>query len=271
MKTLMTLFFATMLVGASCQTSPDWSKLSDAWSLQALLKVDQGEIVLDQNTVGQIFICATNMPHEFPDSNPEMPYEDFHNLIIPIFSTIQIAHGITIQGFDLTGKLQEQLLSEMETMNQAEAELAMQDFWSSEIDKEFFLAEIGNFLKEAGIQKNHIYVSLQVPKPGGETWFRTIEITDEIIESEATTGIESLILDESQDWQMFPNPTSGGCLHVQGIPENSNSVRIMMMSGQIVEEVLISNKPTTIDVSELAPGMYLVQVGNTVPKRLVVD
>jgi hypothetical protein len=115
-------------------------------------------------------------------------------------------------------------------------------------------------------------VSMQVPMQAGEyKVFTTVKLAQPEIVS--TVSIQDVYADE-WEIQVFPNPTKD----VLNINMSSGIVpeRIMILqtNGSIVKEVSVSTANTTLDCSDVAPGMYLVYIeqgGRFAVKPFVVE
>ena len=66
----------------------------------------------------------------------------------------------------------------------------------------------------------------------------------------------------SGDFSVYPNPTTGA-LNIQGkMNELGNQVRIYDLTGRLVATHTLSNLPSTLDVSMLHNGLYMIGIGS---------
>lgn len=74
-------------------------------------------------------------------------------------------------------------------------------------------------------------------------------------------------------FNIFPNPVTGGELKIELNETSPATVNIVNVAGQAVHTYTVENQFNTVDVSSLAPGMYLVhltQNGITATKKMVI-
>ena len=81
-------------------------------------------------------------------------------------------------------------------------------------------------------------------------------------------NINPLLLPEPQgapasgDFSIYPNPTTGA-LNIQGkMSELGNQVRIYDLTGRLIATHTLSNLPSTLDVSMLHNGLYMIGIGS---------
>ena len=66
----------------------------------------------------------------------------------------------------------------------------------------------------------------------------------------------------SGDFSVYPNPTTGA-LNIQGkMSELGNQVRIYDLTGRLIATHTLSNLPSTLDVSMLHNGLYMIGIGS---------
>ena len=96
------------------------------------------------------------------------------------------------------------------------------------------------------------------PNSGEEygTWTLGGSVGEDVSE---TSGVDALML-PIDDWTMFPQPAADR-LVINGLT-GAGTVTVLDLSGRTRMQVLVRATTETVDVSELATGMYLVQVGN---------
>ncbi|WP_073283140.1 S8 family peptidase [Hymenobacter psychrotolerans] len=76
------------------------------------------------------------------------------------------------------------------------------------------------------------------------------------------------------DWHLYPNPASGQ-VRVE-VPARLGAQRLQLLNslGQVVQQIVVTGPGTSLDVSGLAAGLYLVRVqgaAGTVVRRLLVQ
>lgn len=80
--------------------------------------------------------------------------------------------------------------------------------------------------------------------------------------SDEVTGMESINSDISSAINLYPNPVED-ILYVKGITLNSkeSTISIIDVSGRRIKDVMINNeKEVRVDVSELSPGLYYLNI-----------
>ena len=86
---------------------------------------------------------------------------------------------------------------------------------------------------------------------GGETIFCR-ETSD--LDCELTSSSE---VGKISGWQIFPTLTNS-MIHLTKFPPRSSTLFIVNSWGRVIEEIRAETMPTTLDVSELIPGIYTV-------------
>ncbi|MCE2495406.1 MAG: T9SS type A sorting domain-containing protein [Flavobacteriales bacterium] len=61
-------------------------------------------------------------------------------------------------------------------------------------------------------------------------------------------------------FNIFPNPVSNGALKIELNETSPATVNTVNVAGQAVHTYTIENQYNSVDVSNLAPGMYLVHL-----------
>ena len=87
-----------------------------------------------------------------------------------------------------------------------------------------------------------------------------------------TSGIYESTLEQVQ---IYPNPTDGELNISYNVGANQlTKVVIRDLSGKLIKEVSVSSQSgknlVTIDVSKLDAGVYLIETGSTITKRIVI-
>ncbi len=78
----------------------------------------------------------------------------------------------------------------------------------------------------------------------------------------------------SASFKLYPNPANGMVYISANSGAQLSSVTMVNLLGEVVAQQTVNNNSTTLDVSHLAPGIYLVQVNSTegmLTQRLVVE
>jgi hypothetical protein len=77
-----------------------------------------------------------------------------------------------------------------------------------------------------------------------------------------TPSVQSFVTEQVDNFQIFPNPSNGYFKLLLNNPEDAATIRMFDMQGRVVLEQ-VSNAPVaTFDVSNLAKGVYAVNVTN---------
>ena len=63
---------------------------------------------------------------------------------------------------------------------------------------------------------------------------------------------------ENQNIVIYPNPTLGK-IHIT-LSENANSCQILNLTGNVVEEIVVSSPRLELDLNHLPSGVYLIKV-----------
>ncbi|MHA7058742.1 M14 family zinc carboxypeptidase [Aquimarina sp. M1] len=69
-----------------------------------------------------------------------------------------------------------------------------------------------------------------------------------------------------EKFQIYPNPVIDGVLYISGVSNLETYITIYNYAGQKVINTTLKN--TTVDVSNLSVGLYLLQIGNDTDKRI---
>jgi hypothetical protein len=80
------------------------------------------------------------------------------------------------------------------------------------------------------------------------------------------TGIQNLA--ESTNILLFPNPVTT-TLHIENIPNQLRDMAILSVTGDVIATEKITNTNTTIDVSNLAAGIYFLRLDEKTFKKFV--
>jgi uncharacterized protein YjdB len=106
-------------------------------------------------------------------------------------------------------------------------------------------------------------VIIATTQDGGKVATCTVTVTQQ------ATGVEAA---EVSLVSMYPNPVTNGELRVDLSTDNeqwtmnNGGIEIYSLSGTLVSRHTTAGETTTIDVSQLAKGVYLVKVGSKVGK-----
>lgn len=87
------------------------------------------------------------------------------------------------------------------------------------------------------------------------------------VESSYSTSVEVV---EQPTFSVYPNPASR-LMVVDALQGDINEIRVLNMQGQVVRQKIIFGPKSTIDISGLNTGLYLVVVGNKSHKVIVVN
>ena len=98
------------------------------------------------------------------------------------------------------------------------------------------------------------------------------EFTIAVEENEESTGVSSLT---NSELTIYPNPTDGEIeVTVNNYKQYSNEqIKVMDMTGKIIEKRKVEGTHTNIDLSDLKSGIYLIQVGslkNRVTEKIIL-
>lgn len=88
---------------------------------------------------------------------------------------------------------------------------------------------------------------------------------------QGTVGIIEL---QADLFQVYPNPVGNDLVHIQLIEAGPASLQVINITGQQVMMQQINSQKSTLNVSELAKGIYflkLSQNGVTTVKKLIVE
>lgn len=85
-----------------------------------------------------------------------------------------------------------------------------------------------------------------------------------LFHSDGFTGLEER---SEPEFRIYPNP-GGQVLHIE-TSTRGNQITISSITGEIVEEISSSGLISVIDISDLSPGVYLVQTKGKTQKLLV--
>jgi type IX secretion system substrate protein len=102
--------------------------------------------------------------------------------------------------------------------------------------------------------------------PGNNLYIDNINLI-----SSTAAGIEQIT--NSTDIALYPNPTNGIVNIELGMPNENSTLTMTDMLGNTVKQIKVQNLQFTMDVSDLAEGIYNIQIQNsqfTSNKRLVI-
>ena len=80
--------------------------------------------------------------------------------------------------------------------------------------------------------------------------------------NQSTSSVRSFVTEQIDNFQIFPNPSNGYFKLLLNNPEDAATIRMFDMQGRIVLEQVSKEPVTTFDVSNLAKGVYVVNVTN---------
>lgn len=102
------------------------------------------------------------------------------------------------------------------------------------------------------------YFGLNSFDPTGNPWF--IMVDDMMLDSVADTTQISInqVSNSETPIRLFPNPTRGS-VQLQGLPVNAR-IAIINTLGQVVSTVEAQNETETLDLSTLAPALYMIRI-----------
>jgi len=74
-------------------------------------------------------------------------------------------------------------------------------------------------------------------------------------------------LASTDEWTIFPNPTSGNCKIVTEFIDSQSTFRMYDMKGSLMLVQALSETKTEIDLADLAPGIYICEYENEKGKQ----
>jgi hypothetical protein len=125
-----------------------------------------------------------------------------------------------------------------------------------------------NILNQAGTEKNVNASSLRTITFTGANL--NLNYQDGNTEAVAMTTIRKIYFSaipvalrpiQQATMALYPNPTAES-LNLKNLPEGTSTISIWHISGRKVLSTTISSESTSIDVSGLATGLYLVKIQN---------
>ena len=110
--------------------------------------------------------------------------------------------------------------------------------------------------------------NLSVTSAGFGEAIVTVTATDAMA-TYVQSSFRAVVRDGSRDYDLYPNPVTDGKLHVRGSNNSEADLKIISSAGAVVyENKVIPDpfNPAVEDISSLAPGVYNVQVTNSLGK-----
>jgi hypothetical protein len=98
--------------------------------------------------------------------------------------------------------------------------------------------------------------------PDGKIWYVNAT-TNQVVRLEFVdvAGIEDISKESSVN--IYPNPTEGNVININTNIVGSFSLKIMDITGQVINEQLMNQQSVTVDVSSLPAGSYFIQIIET--------
>ena len=122
----------------------------------------------------------------------------------------------------------------------------------------------------------------QDPLPGTELTMGTYTISFEATDSEGNSGgcsFELTVVEElgigdlnfASGLQLYPNPATTE-INIQSSTENIQTVQLFDLSGkQLMELTALDNNQLSLDVSQIAKGIYFIRLNNQVTKKVIIN
>ena len=160
------------------------------------------------------------------------------------------------------------------------AEMGNMIFSSKSVTKkvtlsEYFKDEDGEEIKytvtssdESVVKVSVMKDNLSVTSAGFGEAIVTVTATDAMA-TYVQSSFRAVVRDGSRDYDLYPNPVTDGKLHVRGSNNSEADLKIISSAGAVVyENKVIPDpfNPAVEDISSLAPGVYNVQVTNSLGK-----
>jgi len=253
--------------------------------------VTGGMYLADSLTSGMYHVRFTPDPVLFPGAVPlyfqtGSSWSAADPIGLPCYLNDADIDADTVDGYDGTGTISGNIIIDTTflksmTVPFAGAYVQLVDQVTHEIKAFAFTGADGNYTM-TGVPAGSFYVLVDVPYiPQSDTHTVTIntnDITGEgfdyaiLPDGIVMNGDPILGLNEANQLQftMHPNPANEN-LFVSIQATEEQPVRILTMDGQTVQSSLISGGMQTISTKGLANGVYLLQIGNSQPQRLVVQ
>lgn len=140
---------------------------------------------------------------------------------------------------------------------------------------EYFKDEDGEEIKytvtssdESVVKVSVMKDNLSVTSAGFGEAIVTVTATDAMA-TYVQSSFRAVVRDGSRDYDLYPNPVTDGKLHVRGSNNSEADLKIISSAGAVVyENKVIPDpfNPSVEDISSLAPGVYNVQVTNSLGK-----
>lgn len=87
-----------------------------------------------------------------------------------------------------------------------------------------------------------------------------IPVTNPIINSCLTTGLETTTATTNEQISVYPNPISSKIAIVND--GSSQTIQVFNAFGSLIQTVTIENDKTEIDLSNQSSGVYFLRIGN---------
>jgi hypothetical protein len=253
--------------------------------------VTGGTYVADSLTSGMYHVRFTPDPILFPGAVPlyfqtGSSWSTADPIGLPCYLNNADIDADTVDGNDGTGTISGYISIDTSfvkttTVPFAGAFVQLIDQLTHETKAFAFTGADGNYTM-TGVPAGSFYVLVDVPYiPQSDTHMVTINTNDvtgehfdyAILPNGIVTDADPVLGMNDADqlqFKMHPNPANE-YLSVSIQATEEQSVRIMTMDGQTVHTSLIGGGVQTISTKALANGVYLLQIGNGQPQRLVVQ